>query len=73
MKLLLSVEHVGLVSLANLDQLGIRRVLLKEHHVDERDQQVGSAVLRSEKLSEIKKLLGTTNSIFFNSEISKQK
>jgi hypothetical protein len=61
------------VSLANLDQLGIRRVLLEEHHVDERDQQVGSAVFRSEKLSEIKKLLGTTNSIFFNSEISKQK
>jgi hypothetical protein len=44
------------VSLANLDQLGIRRVLLEQHHVDERDQQVGSAVLRSEKLSEINKI-----------------
>jgi hypothetical protein len=43
------------VALANLDQLGIRRVLLEEHHVDERDQQVGSAVLRSEKFCEINK------------------
>lgn len=44
LQLLLSVEHVGLVTFANLHESRIRRVLLKEHHVDEGDQQVRSAM-----------------------------
>jgi hypothetical protein len=46
LQLLLARVHVGLIALADIVQLLVPRVLLEEHHVDERDQQVGRAMFR---------------------------